>query len=127
MKMIKKTVLVFILLGFYGSANADVMQVWECTLNEGKTAEDVMKASSAWLAAAKTMKGGTELKVYHDIPFVANEVSGRFNFVMIAPDAEAWGAFWKGYESSAASKADEAWNETADCSGNSLWNSIKVN
>ena len=127
MKTIKKTILVLMLLGLNVSANADVVQVWKCTLHDGKTPDDVMKASSAWLAAAKSMKGGGELKVYHEFPLAASPGPDGFNFVMIAPDAESWGVFSGGYESSAASKADEAWGEAAQCSGSSLWNSTRVN
>jgi hypothetical protein len=47
MSTIKKTILVLIFLGVYVSADADVGQAWECTLNEGKTPEDVIKASSS--------------------------------------------------------------------------------
>ena len=127
MKTIKKTILVLILLGLYANANADVVQVWKCTLHDGKTSDDVIKASSAWLAAAKTMKGGGELKVYVEFPLAASPGPDGFNFVTIAPDAESWGVFQGGYESSAAAKADEAWYEAAQCSGSSLWNSTKVN
>jgi len=127
MNTIKKTILVLVLLGLHVSAHADVVQVWECTLNDGKTPDDVMKASSAWLAAAKSMKGGAELKVYHEFPLAASPGPGGFNFVMIAPDAESWGVFSGGYESSAASKADQDWDKAAKCSGSSLWNSTRVN
>ena len=114
-------------MGLCASANADVVQVYKCTLNDGKTSDDVIKASSAWLTAAKSMKGGGELKVYVEFPLAASPVPDGFNFVMIAPDAESWGVFQGGYESSAAAKAYEAWYETAQCSGSSLWKSTKVN
>jgi len=126
-KTIIRTISVLILLGLCASANADVVQVYKCTLNDGKTSDDVIKASSAWLTAAKSMKGGGELKVYVEFPLAASPGPDGFNFVMIAPDAESWGVFQGGYESSAAAKADEAWYETAQCSGSSLWKSTKVN
>jgi hypothetical protein len=85
-----------------------------------------MKVSSAWLAAAKGMKGGDKLKVFHDFPLAATAGEGGFSFVMIAPDTDTWGAFMGGYENSAAAKADTGWNEVATCKGSSLWNSVKV-
>lgn len=121
MKTMMKAILALSVLSWSVAANAGVVQVWYCTLNEGKTVADVTKASSAWLAAARGLKGGGKLEVYHEFPLVAEAGSGRFNFIMIAPDAETWGAFMGGYDGSEASKADEAWSEVAECSGSALW------
>jgi hypothetical protein len=126
MKNMTKTIIGALLLGAFNYANADVVQVWECTLHDGKTGAELEKVSSAWLAAAKGMKGGSELKVYHEMPLAANAGEGGFNFVLTAPDAAIWGTFWNGYGGSAASKADEDWDKVADCSGSSLWNSAEV-
>lgn len=116
-----------LLLGAFSCASADVVQVWQCTLHDGKTGADIDKASSAWLAAAKGMQGGSDLKVYHEFPLAANAGQGGFNFVLAAPDAATWGTFWNNYDDSAASKADADWDDVADCSGSSLWNSNAVN
>jgi hypothetical protein len=126
MRIITKTILTLSILGSVSVANAGVVQVWECTLKEGNTADDVMKVSAAWVAAAKGMKGGENLTVYHNFPLAAEAGTGRFNFVMIGPDLESWGVFMGGYPGSDASKADEDWNEVAECSGSSLWVSVKV-
>ena len=126
MKTMTKTILAILILGSFAVANAGVVQVWECTLHDGKTEADVMKVSSAWLAAAKSMKGGEGLKVYHDFPLAANAGNGRFNFIMIAPDVENWGVFMGGYQGSTASKADEDWGDVAACSGSTLWTSDEV-
>ena len=109
------------------SAHADnVVQVWNCSLNEGKDGDDAMAVSSAWLKAAKTMKGGKDLKVFVDWPMAAHSGDGGFNFVLIAPDAKTWGLFNNDYGDTPAAKADEAWAEVATCSGSSLWQSITV-
>ncbi len=126
MNIMLKTILATFMLGSFSIANADVVQVWQCKLLDGKTEADVMKASSAWLAAHKTKKGGEELKAYHDSPLAANVGDGSFNFVMILPDPETWGVFVGGDHSSAASETDDAWNEVASCKGSTLWNSDKV-
>lgn len=126
MKTMTKMILTALLLGAFSCANASVVQVWKCTLHEGKTDADIEKASSAWLAAAKSMKGGADLEVYHSYPLAANAGEGGFEFVLIAPDAATWGAFWNEYSGSAASKTDADWNQAADCSGSSLWNSTAI-
>jgi len=121
-----KALLFTLLMGLSTLASAGAVQVWECTLHDGKTDTELMKASSAWLAAAKSMKGGEEFKVYHDFPLAANAGDGRFNFVLVAPGADNWGVFMAGYQGSAASAADDAWGEVASCSGSGLWESVEV-
>ena len=108
------------------TADARVLQVWNCTLNDGKTVADVEKVSADWLKAAHSMESGKKLEVYLNFPMTGNAEAGSFLFVMISPDATSWGAFEDSYEGSAASKSDSAWNAVADCSGSSLWNSVKM-
>ncbi len=127
MKKITKWLLLPLLLGSFSAASADVVQVWTCTLNDGKSDADLAKVSSEWLAAAKGMKGGAEMKAFNESPMAATAGPRGFNFVMVAPDPESWGAFMGGYEGSAASKADDAWNQVATCNGSTLWNSVEVN
>jgi len=126
MKIMTKTILASLMLILFGVANADVVQVWQCNLHDGKTEADIMKVSSAWLAAAKSMKGGDKIKVFHDFPLVANAGDGGFGFIMIVPNVETWGIFTGGYENSAAAKADVSWGEVATCKGSNLWNSVPV-
>ena len=127
MKNMTRMILTVLLLVGFSCASADVVQVWQCTLHDGKSGADLEKVSSAWLAAAKSMQGGSDLKVYHEFPLAANAGQGGFNFVLVAPDAATWGTFWNNYGGSAASKADADWDDVADCSGSSLWNSNAVN
>jgi hypothetical protein len=126
MKIALKTIVAVLLLGAITCAHASVIQVWKCTANEGKSDADIEKASSAWFAAAKTMKGGENLEVYHSYPMAADAGERGFEFVLIAPDPATWGIFWNEYEGSAASKADAAWNSVARCSGSALWNSKAI-
>ncbi|MCJ7555824.1 MAG: hypothetical protein MUP90_02785 [Gammaproteobacteria bacterium] len=108
------------------TADARVLQVWNCTLNDGKTVADVEKVSADWLKAVHSMESGKKFEVYLNFPMTGNAEEGSFLFVMIAPDGASWGAFEDSYPGSAASKADAAWNAVADCSGSSLWNSMKM-
>lgn len=126
MKRLVKTALVVLVSSLFGTAGADVVQVWECSLHDGKTEADIMKASSAWLAAARNTKGGDELEAYHEFPLAADAGSGGFNFVLIAPNPETWGVFMGAYPGSEAAAADDAWSDVAECSGSSLWNSVEV-
>ena len=127
MNMMIKTILAVFMLSLFSIANAGVVQVWQCKLYDGKTGADVMKVSSAWLVAHKSLKGGDELKAYHDFPLAANVGEGSFKFVMILPNVETWGVFMGGHEEgSAASETDNAWSEVASCEGSTLWDSVRV-
>ena len=121
MKTMMETILALSVFASCSVAHAGVVQVWYCTLNEGKTVEEVTEASSDWIAAAKTVKGGDKLEIYHEFPLAADAETGRFNFIMIAPDARTWGDFMDGYRNSEARKADDDWGEVATCSGGALW------
>lgn len=126
MKTMTKMIVAALLIGVFSCADAALVQVWKCKTLQGKNDAEVEKASSAWLAAAKSMKGGENLEVYHSYPMAADAGERGFEFVLIAPDAATWGAFWNGYDGSAAAKADADWNNVASCSGSALWNSKAI-
>ena len=105
---------------------ASAVQVWRCQTHDGKTQEDVIAVSKAWLDAAKTMKGGEELEVYVGFPIVGAMSLSEFNFVLVANDMETWGTFWNGYNDSPAEKADEEFLKAATCSGSTLESSVKI-
>jgi len=105
---------------------ANVLHIWQCTANEGKTLADVDVVSLAWLKAARGMKGGEKFDVYIDTPIAAQAGGNRFDFVLIAPSFDSWGVFNQGYEGSAAQKADQAFGDVAECQGSSIWESRKM-
>ena len=93
---------------FAAPANAEnIVQLWSCKLNDGKTSADLVAVSSAWLKAAKSMEGGEDAKAYLEFPMVANAGDGDFTFVLVVPDTAAWG-------------------EVASCSSSSLWESAEI-
>ncbi len=111
---------------FTTSASADVIHIWTCELNDGKTFTDAVDVSSAWLKVAKSMKGGKDLEAFVEFPFAAQTGDGGFTFVLIVPDAKTWGVFYNDYDDSPAAKADMAWAKVATCSSSSLWQSVKI-
>ncbi len=114
---------------FTASAFADVLHVWTCELNDGKTFDDAVEVSSAWLEVAKSMEGGEDFEVFLDFPIAANAGDGSFNFVLVAADAITWGV-WFGnafaHADSPIVEANAAWSEAAACSSTSLWNSVEI-
>lgn len=100
---------------------------WSCELVAGKSITDARAVSQAWLEAAKSMKGGDQLKLYINVPIVEKASANRFEFVLLAPSLEAWGRFYDGYhEDSPVGKADVTFAEVATCSGSTLWESIGI-
>ena len=71
--------------GSFSLADAAVVEVWQCQLKDGKTADELRAASSAWLAAVKSMEGGAEVEAYHNFSVVAYNGENGFNFISITP------------------------------------------
>jgi len=125
---VTKQLLVFTLVALASPAFANEFgHAWSCELVAGKTTADARAVSQAWLAAARSMKGGDQLKVYINVPIVVEASANRFDFVLLAPSLEAWGTFYDGYhEDSPVGKADVDFAEVATCSGSTLWESMKI-
>jgi len=112
---------------FTAPAYADsIVQLWSCKINDGKTEDDLVAASSAWLKAAKTNEGGEDIEAFLDFPIAADYGDDDFTFVLVVADTKVWGAFNHDYFDSPAGEAEEAWGEVATCSASSLWASVKV-
>lgn len=113
---------------FTSSAYADsVVHIWTCELNDGKTRDDVMAASSDWLKVARGLEGGKDLDLYLEFRIAANVGDNGFNFVLIAADEKTWGTWYGSPDpDSALENANAAWAEIAACSGSSLWYSAEV-
>jgi hypothetical protein len=89
--------------------------------------EDIEATASKWLAAAKTMKGGANLQAFIHYPIaVRMRGQGDFLFVVVAPSAAEWGAFWDGYKDSPASNLDDGDDKKVSCPDSSLWEVVKV-
>ncbi len=116
------------LVAFAGPVFANQFgHVWSCEIVAGKSLADVRAVSEQWLKAARTMKGGDQLKLYVNVPIVVEDSANRFDFALLAPSLEAWGAFYDGYSAnSPVGKADADFAGVATCSGSTLWESIKI-
>ena len=119
------SILILIAFAIPASANS-VLQVWSCDLKEGKTSAELEAVSSSWFKATKGMKGAENLALRLNYPEVAEAGAGHFYFVLSIPTTEQWGVFTGNYAGSPAARADLEWNKVADCSGNSLWNSVNI-
>ncbi len=107
------------------SASADVAQVWQCQLAEGKTNDDLMALSKSWIAAAKEIDDSASSRIY--FPVAGDAKEGSFIIVFYLPDFTSWGEFEDAYPGSPVAKIDEGWNETAPCENvSTLWISVDI-
>jgi len=129
-QIILSTLTALLVISFAATAYADsVLQIWSCKLNDEKTEDDLMKASSAWLKAAKGMDGGADINAFVSYAMFSNTPNtedGSFSFVLETPDLKSWAALFNDYPDNPVGKADEVWSEVATCSDSSLVASVQI-
>jgi len=113
---------------FAAPAFADnLIQIWDCQLNDGKTGDEVVAVSSTWLAAAKKIEGGEDFTVLLRFPIAANAGDDDFRFVLVVADARTWGSWIDNSVLDAdLPAANDAWNAVASCSGSSMWSGVPI-
>ena len=112
----------FVIFGLGGSAIADetVRVVWICTVNDGKTLDNVRTANSAWV---EFMHENVDDAISSTIltPIVGNLEGGRFVFADDFPTIEVWNEAREASETDEGQAIDAAINEAATCLNNSLY------
>ena len=101
-------------------------QIFFCQQDDEATDEQVEALASEWLKAAKGMKGGESLEAYLRFPIAANAGEQDFAFVLVAPSFQEWGTFTDAYEGSPAQEIDAKFNDLADCTQSTIWESFRV-
>ena len=106
--------------------SAEAWQVFNCKLEDDKTEADVFAAAKKWLKAARTMKGGEELRVSVHFPMAAASGDSDFRIILKAPSFAAWGTFWDGFEGSPAHKVDQETDEILSCASSGLFEAVAI-
>ncbi len=126
-KIITASLTASVMFLFTAPAYADsILQIWSCEINDGKTGDDVVAASSVWLKAAKSNEGGENIEAFVEFPFVGDAGDDDFYFVLSVADTKIWGVFNHDYPDSPAGEADEVWGEVATCSESTLSVSVEI-
>jgi len=116
-----KVLSVLLVLGVWGTAVADstVRLVWICSVNDGKTMDDVRASNSAWV---KFMHAEVDKAISSTIltPVVGNVEAGRFIFADDFPSYDVWNESRKASETDEGQAIDAAINAAATCGNNSL-------
>lgn len=113
-------------IGFMGTVSADVpaprtVNLWECSLNEGKTMADVYRANSNWLKYVNAEVAGGGISSYVLTPLVGTRAT--FKYVDSYPSLKAWTAVTE-LDSPTMAQLDAVLDETATCASNTLHRSI---
>ena len=109
------------MLGIYGTAAADTVRVvWICTVNEGKTLDDVRAANSAWV---RFMHAKVDDGISSTIltPIVGDFSAGRFVFADDFPTMEVWNEARAATETDEGQAIDAAINAASTCASNSMY------
>ena len=127
MKTFIQLIIVSMLMIMTAPAWSDTISyAYKCEQEDEASDQDVMAAASAWLKAAKGVKGGDKLEVYVHFPVVAAMGETDFLFVVKAPSLEEWGVFMDNYEGNALAEEDRKFAEIAACPDSTLFESIQV-
>jgi len=123
MKKLLTVLLASVLLFASAMALADsVSQVWTCTLNAGKTAEDAQAVNSKWLAWARKVGGSDEITSTFATPVVGDT---GFLWVDTFPDLVTWAKVVEAGESD-DDGLDAAFEALQTCSGSRLWSGAET-
>ena len=110
------------LLVLTGSTMPDdrIAEMWESTMKEGNTIEEVKAANSKWVAFMNANVEGGDIHSYVFTPQVGEREPRGFMFVDSYPSLESWAAGDKAIETVAGKVIQAEINALTDCSKNSL-------
>ena len=121
MKTLIRVMAIAMLMVFASPAYSEAIQIFNCTYEGEATEDDVMDIASKWLKAAKTIKGGENLRVAIRFPVAASVDEIDFKFVALTPTFAEWGAFTDAYELSKLQEIDDELFKVANCGESSIW------
>ncbi|MGI9364317.1 MAG: hypothetical protein ACR2O8_03965 [Rhizobiaceae bacterium] len=106
-------------------AGGAAVQAFTCAVEDEVTEEIMVSRASAWMKAAKTVKGGENIRVSLHWPVAANMQEGDVLFVITMPTMAEWGAFWDNYGGSAPDQLDKK-NDDVSCTKARLFESVAI-
>jgi hypothetical protein len=115
-----------ILLCLGSLAMADpVTEVWTCTLNDGKTAEDAHAVGKKWVAIARKLTGSDEITSSFVTTVVGD--AGNFMWVDTYPSLSVWAQAQELFgDSDEYTSVGAALDELESCSANRLYSGTVV-
>jgi len=103
------------------------VQWLKCELVGDATRKQVLEQAQKWLAAARTMKGGKNLRLFVNFPVVVNAPrNADLILMLVAPNFEEWGEFKDSYGESAVRDVEKAGEKILVISGSAMWEAFRV-
>ena len=126
MKKAITVMLASLIISVSGFALADpVTEVWTCTLNDGKTAEDSQAIGKKWVAIVRKLTGNDEITSSWVSAVVGD--AGNFLWVDTYPSLEVWAAAQTAIDNSEEyAPIGDGLYEIETCSGNRLYSGVVV-
>ena len=121
MKTLIRLILISMLMVFASPAHSEAIQIFNCEYLDDTNEDDVLDMATKWLKAAKTIKGGENIRIYLRHPVAASVDDIDFKFVLVTPDFAEWGAFTDAYDLSVLQEIDDELDKVVDCNDASLW------
>ncbi len=126
MKTLIRLMFASVMIAFAAPSYAgQAVQMFVCEIEDEVTEEVLLQRASAWLKAAKTVKGGENLTMSLHDPVAARMEQGDVLAVVVAPSLAEWGTFWDNYKGSAADKLDTE-NDDVTCTSSRLFESFAI-
>ena len=127
MKSIIRLIVVSLFMLFAAPAwSGEAVHLFHCVAEDDATDDELEAVTSEWLAAAKKMKGGENLKIFLYFPVAVGAAEHDFSFMVIAPNFEQMGAFMDAYPGSPLEEIDDRLDQLAVCPVSDLWEAIPV-
>ncbi len=107
--------------GYAANADTRVVQVWTCTLNDGKSLEDLNAVHGNWLAWANSQSYGGDIRGLVAAPIVSDDLSVVL-LIDSYPDFETFAADSVAYFNSDEGQALEAaYSAVGPCTSNIVY------
>lgn len=104
-------------------AAAEVAQVWQCTLNQGKTEAEEKAGNDRWVQFVNNAVEGGGIRSFAGHNIVGN--STQFIYVDTFPSLEAWAEKEAAMQTAEGQAVDQAMQETATCESSSLYRVVR--
>jgi hypothetical protein len=111
------------LCGANANAESHIEEVWECTLVEGKTMEQVNNINASWIKYANENVKGGGISSRTVTPLVGD--LGSFIFVDSFPDLGSWATAKEVMSTGDGQKIEAALEEVSSCTSNRLYSSTQ--
>ena len=105
------------------TSDTATVEIWNCTLNDDKTMDDVASANGKWVKFINANVEGGNIQSYGQTAVVGDQET--FLYIDVYPDMKAWIAGKDVLDNDEGKAIEAELNEVASCSSNSLYSSTE--